>query len=139
MNWFTRKYIASAKPEEKEKYFNSQDFGGCCEHCEADHALAAVVSYENDSFGRESYIACQACAGKADDEADREEVVCYDCHARVQRKDSISWRWYDFYAAQGDTPLIICSSCVKKEKHQDRVKRDRQDAQAEEEYYTRYR
>lgn len=54
-----------------------------------------------------------------------------------QQRDTISWRWYDFYAAQGDEPLTVCKECLVKPKHVSRVKKDRADAAAEREYYSR--
>jgi len=42
-----------------------------------------------------------------------------------------NWKWYDFYAAQGDEPLRICYACQKLAKHKTRVRRDREDYNAE--------
>ena len=41
------------------------------------------------------------------------------------------WRWYDFYAPQGDEPLEICKCCWEAPKHQERMLRDRQNEDAE--------
>jgi hypothetical protein len=42
------------------------------------------------------------------------------------------WRWYDFYAAQGDEPYYICSLCWELPKHQTRMSNDRYNRQQEE-------
>lgn len=137
MNWFTQRNIKGLSLADKQKYFNSTDFGGSCDHCAADHALAHVVSYENDSFGRESYIMCARCYNEAVKYEQSREVVCHDCHRTVLRGDCISWRWYDFYAAQGDEPLIVCKTCSVGQKHKDRVANDERERRADDEFCSR--
>lgn len=122
MNWFTRTHISHLSLAQKQSKI--EEHGGC-DHVEADASLAHVVMFENDSFGREGHVACKVCEDKADEEEGKEAVVCHDCKQDKEKKDTIEWKWYDFYAAQGDEPLIICDCCRGKEVHQNRVARDR--------------
>lgn len=62
---------------------------------------------------------------------DYETEVCHDCKKPFFKKDGIEWKWYDFYAAQGDEPLSICNQCRKGETHRHRVERDRVDYEEE--------
>ena len=70
------------------------------------------------------------CTEKARDE-DEKNVCCHDCKAVVPRKVTIAWRWYDFYAAQGDIPITVCRDCQKAPRHPERMRRDREDYEAE--------
>lgn len=128
MNWFTRSFVSTVGISKKISFVEQH---GGCEHVQADPALLFAISYENDSFGREGYCQCEACFDAAQVEADEEEVVCFDCKTTVKAKDSVSWKWYDFYAPQGDEPLIICNTCQTKEKHRQRVARDQADYEHE--------
>lgn len=125
MNWFTRNYIQHRSKEQKEKIVAKLD--NACEHVEADSSLLFCISSENDSFGSESYGMCEQCLHALLAEEGEEDVVCHDCHQTFKQKDTISWRWYDFYAPQGDEPLIICKTCKTQEKHKARVYKDDQD------------
>lgn len=59
------------------------------------------------------------------------EVYCVDCKAVAFVKDTVTWRWYDFYAPQGDIPLVICKGCVGSELHHRRVLKDEEMARLE--------
>jgi len=133
MNWFTKEYAVGMALSKKIKLIQKTDCA--CEHLETNPELLHVVSYECDSWGREGYAMCKACADKAQEEVDDEEVHCQDCHQPVKKKDSIEWRWYDFYAPQGDEPRIVCHVCVNKEEHQERVRRDQIEREQESSYY----
>ena len=126
MNWFTKRYLKNL--DEKERLV--KEWGGC-EHVEVDPSCAHVCSYENDSFGSEGYVSCKACFEAAQEAEADEEVVCNDCKKLVKKKDAIEWRPYDFYAPQGDEPLIICNDCKSADHHVMRVRRDTEDAEAE--------
>lgn len=128
MNWITNTYCSVLPAEKKERLV--KEHGGC-EHVEENPSLLFRISRENDSFGSEAYCMCEACSNKADAEEDEEDVVCYDCQKTVKKKNSIEWRWYDFYAPSGDEPLIICDCCRKEEKHINRIRRDREDYEEE--------
>lgn len=128
MNWFTNKHMENATIEEKQEAL-SKECG--CEHVEADPSLLYKVVYECDSFGREGYCYCKACWEQAQEEEDERKVTCSDCKQTFKQKDTIEWKWYDFYAAQGDEPLTICKTCKSAEKHQERVRRDRADYEDE--------
>jgi len=98
-----------------------------CEHVQADPSLAYVVHKEADSFGPvDVYVCCQPC-----DEARervREEVEkrhCADCGAEKKLSETREWRWYDFYAAQGDEPVIVCVPCWSGPKHAARRAEDK--------------
>lgn len=130
MNWFTKRIILTSNPELKEKYFNSEEFGGCCKHCEEDHGLAYAVSYENDSFGRESYVMCEACSNKEDEQEDEELHTCHDCKKEVPYKHNRRWREWDFDPSDGGEPIHVCDECRKLPAHLERVRRDREDYEA---------
>ena len=132
MNWFVKKHNAIVGTSEDR-----------CEHLQ-DGVQSHTATEERDSFGGDGYYhLCEACANKAQEEEDNRTVVCKDCKSVVLSKDTITWTWYDFYAAQGDIPLVICKSCASGSKHQDRLDRDRRDYEQEfgvddvepEEYY----
>lgn len=124
MNWFTKSFVANVSLSKKQALAQEND---CCEHVENDNSQLAVVSYENDSFGREGYGMCQACFDKAEEQADEELHTCNDCKSEVPLKKGVMWKWYDFYAAQGDEPLFVCDCCRSLATHQARVKRDQAD------------
>jgi hypothetical protein len=123
MNWNTTTYIADLSAEQKQKY---ADQDSACEHVEVDINAATYILRENDSFGVVGSCAvCEACKNKAKEEEDNEEHVCHDCKQTKPQKDGIHWKWYDFYPAQGDTPLFICNCCKTQPTHLARVERDR--------------
>lgn len=125
MNQFKRAYIA-AKTLDQKKALLEQDAG--CEHVEKDLNLATTLRSEVDSMGPVStYLCCDACDAKAEEAEGNEEVGCDDCKNIVKRKDGIEWKWYDFYAAQGDEPYFICNTCRYLEKHRNRVAKDQAD------------
>jgi hypothetical protein len=97
----------------------------CCEKCEHVEAgeLAVAVFTETDTFGPVDWCAvCQACLDASEEELSLDQ--CHDCHEKVPNKDMLQWRWYDFYAPQGDEPLYICRSCWGKTPHQSRMEQD---------------
>lgn len=53
--------------------------------------------------------------------------VCCDCKTKIEPGTERKWRWYDFYAAQGDEPFIICAGCWDAPRHQWRMEQDRKD------------
>lgn len=123
MNWFTREYHGKDSFEMKKKLVE-QDGG--CEHVEADPNLVAYVRYEKDSFGPvSSHAVCEACDKLADEEEGNEIHTCTDCKQDKPLKEGVLWKWYDFYAAQGDEPLFVCNCCKKEPKHLQRVAADR--------------
>lgn len=128
MNWFTKSGVSHLDTDKKQALVTEH---GGCEHVEADASKLHLVSYENDPWGREGHCLCQQCAEKIAEAEDNEPRHCSDCNETKLAKEGAEWRWYDFYAAQGDKPLWICSSCRTAEKHQNRVARDREDYEAE--------
>lgn len=95
-------------------------------HKKLKHAVGYF--YERDSCGPVAqYIVCESCRVKCQEQEDNQEVVCHDCKQTVLVKNSIEWKWYDFYAPQGDEPIIICNDCRKLQKHIDRVAKDTRD------------
>lgn len=109
---------------------NNADF---CPHVSRRKLKHAVgFFYENDSMGPVSqYVVCENCRVKGEEEIDNTEEICWDCRKPVLTKDTIQWTPYDFYAPQGDEPLIICHECRKLPTHLERVERDRRDHDAE--------
>ena len=100
-----------------------------CDHCSEDDLSKAIgFSYEKDSFGYVgTEIVCQECKESQDKEAAKQETCCHDCNNKVKVGETTEWRWYDFYAAQGDTPLVICNNCWGESKHQVRMAKDSHD------------
>lgn len=131
MNWFTRRTLRGEFSTEEQAKKVVARYDGCCEHVEANPMLAFGVTAENDSFGSESYCMCEACWDKQTEEEEDEEHVCFDCKKKFKLKDGVLWKWYDFYAPQGDEPLPICNECAGKEKHLTRVRKDRADLEEE--------
>lgn len=130
MNWFTKSYVSSKTLENKKRIIDRSD--DCCEHVAADPALLFAVHRENDSFGSESTCLCEACSGKVTEEEEAEEHVCADCGATFTLESGgVLWKWYDFYAAQGDEPRPICGACRTSERHLARVRKDRADYEEE--------
>lgn len=129
MNWFTKSIIAPNTQEYKQARLNED---GGCDHVQQDINLAHAIHREMDSFGTVgSWVCCQPCHQAAADAEGEESRVCTDCSNVVKKKDGFLWRWYDFYAAQGDVPVFICNGCEGKDKHLNRVRRDNEDRQAE--------
>lgn len=122
MNWFTQTSMVDASLEAKKA---SVERWGGCEHVEANSALLHMVAYENDSCGREGMCLCAPCSAQAQAQKDAELVTCNDCKQEFKTVDTISWKWYDFYAAQGDEPVCVCKECRGKPAHQRRVQVDR--------------
>lgn len=127
MNWFTKENVSGLSLEKKQ----ALSIDNPCEHVEKDISLLTWVVKENDSFGSEATGLCKACFDEMKEAEQNEQVCCQDCKGTVLKKDSIEWRWYDFYAAQGDTPIVVCTVCQKEDKHALRVKNDQRDYEAE--------
>ena len=97
-----------------------------CEHLSVGDIAPQVVG-EQDSFGPVArYGMCEACYETYLEEQGEEKEICHDCGESKFMKDMFEWRWYGFYAPQGDEPLIICDECGQKPKHVNRVRRDRE-------------
>lgn len=128
MNWFTKSHVSTISLEKKQSLV--EEWGGC-EHVISDPSSLYTVSYENDSFGREGWCSCEACEHANEDKEGEEEVMCSDCKGTFKKKDTTEWRWYDFYAAQGDEALVLCETCRRAEKHVERKRRDAEDCEEE--------
>lgn len=103
-----------------------------CEHVESDSSLAYAVTGETDSFGPVTrFVLCRKCNDALQQEEAAEEVVCHDCKIPLKRGDSLEWRWYDFYAPQGDEPLVLCRECWGSPRHKARRERDKRERDAE--------
>lgn len=101
-----------------------------CEHVEEDQSLGVKYSMESDSFGPVGvYIQCEECFEHTK-EQDRHNT-CYDCG---EDKKTTQWKWYDFYAAQGDEALEICDDCWSEPKHTQRRQKDSYDEDQENNY-----
>lgn len=129
MNWFTRESIQN-KTDEDKKELIEQD--GACPHAEKDLNLAQILRSEKDTWGPvATFVCCLECDQKASEEEQKQIVVCHDCSGSFEKKDTIQWKWYDFYAAQGDQPLTICNTCRTRPTHRKRVEDDRADYEDE--------
>lgn len=135
MNWFTHRVIEGVSTELKAEYAAEDS---CCQHVEADPAVAYELSREMDSFGPVStHVMCKACSEAAEKAADEELIRCDDCGVEKPRKEVRTWKWYDFYAPQGDEPMEICTTCWSAEKHRERMRKDREDLEDELDSYER--
>lgn len=104
-----------------------------CEHVTKGTAKAFALFCEDDSFGPvHRYLACKACHDEEKAKDDASIVVCADCRGKKLKSQTRKWRWYDFYAAQGDIPTIICLDCWNKPAHQQRMAEDQEDRREEE-------
>ena len=102
------------------------DGADLCEHV-TENGLAKAVGYfyERDSFGFVSVlICCEECREEIKKAEDATLVCCFDCKKQVLQGQTVAWKWYDFYAAQGDEPYIICNECRVKDTHKARVAKD---------------
>ena len=103
-----------------------------CEHVERGEAEPVILHTESDSFGTVGgYAPCRSCEDKRREEEANETVVCRDCKEQKKRKETFQWKWYDFYAPQGDVPLTICFECRDKPTHKRRVQQDKWDREDE--------
>ena len=128
MNWIVKSF--------REVNQDDLDADFACEHVKAGDS--AHVNQERDSFGIVGQaVLCDACHEAAEAAEGEETDFCYDCGQEKKIKDVIYWRWYDFYAPQGDDPLCICRDCWSKDKHQRRMAKDAADREAEDDYYSR--
>lgn len=122
-NWFEK----STDPERMQKSLNS-GWGQGCEHVEKDNSLAYIMISEMDSFGGgESWIPCRTCYENDKEKEGEEMSGCQQCKQAKKKKEIREWRWYDFYAAQGDEPMRICEDCWGKPEHQRRMEQDRRE------------
>lgn len=95
-----------------------------CEHLNVGDVAPYMVG-EQDSFGPVARMGmCQECHDKYKEEQEQELEYCHDCGQEKPMKEMRQWRWYDFYAPQGDEPLMICDDCSVKDKHKERVRKD---------------
>lgn len=130
MNWFKHDYPTPGKLVVIDD--------AACEHCENDITQAFVIAKEMDSFGPvSSHVMCKACFAIAKEEEGKEKVTCMYCKETILKSASKEWRWYDFYAAQGDEPTVLCQACYDSPRHQSRMARDRQEYEEEMASYRR--
>lgn len=120
MTQFTNRYNVIVKDEYDH-----------CEHVKVGERAYRAV-YESDCCGTVGvYACCKECSENLDKQEDEELVTCDDCGQEFQRKDTSEWKPYDFYAPQGDEPMIICKACRIADKHLARCRKDRADYNAE--------
>lgn len=125
MNQMTTRNVEDKTIEQKQKLFNMD---GGCSHVEADMAKGYALLSETDSFGPvATCLVCKECADAEKKRVGEEECVCHDCKKKVKRSEGGTWKWYDFYAAQGDIPLFLCNPCFSLPNHRARVQRDNDD------------
>ena len=96
-----------------------------CDHVQAGTEGYAVFC-EDDTFGPVMRnVVCKPCYDEAQEELHYEP--CYDCKERKKHKEILQWKWYDYYAPQGDEPLYICTACWMLPKHEARMAADREE------------
>ncbi len=123
MNWTVRGVVKMT-----EQRVSSAD--EVCEHLHIGDT--AHVVGEQDSFGPVTrFYYCSECYEVARQREGEELEYCHDCGCEKPRSEVLAWRWYDFYAPQGDEPIMVCSDCRKKPKHLRRVAKDRADREWE--------
>lgn len=122
MNWLSR-----TSDLHEIRALLSQPESDLCEHVKADPASAVALFKEDDTFGPVvRYICCATCRDQQIKEEGEEKIACQDCGTVYTRKEVIFWKWYDFYAPQGDEPLVICRPCAQATRHKLRVSQDAQ-------------
>jgi len=115
-----------------------KDEGDKCMHVEKDATKAFAVHCEDDSFGPVlRNVVCEECFTKAEKASAEVLCTCSDCRKAVRAEDTREWRWFDFYAAQGDEPLVLCLGCWEAPKHLERMAEDRNSERSEDEYHAR--
>lgn len=57
-------------------------------------------------------------------------VVCDDCKREFPRAEVVTWKPWDFSASSGDEPFVICHGCRRAEKHQERLRLNRETSEA---------
>lgn len=129
MNWFTGALVGNFSDDKKAEKVSQLD--GVCEHVEQDSTKLYKINREHDSMGSESYGMCKECCDRSEEYEDNQEDTCHDCKGVFKMKELRAWKWYDFYAPQGDEPLLICDTCDQSEKHIERVRKDREDYEQE--------
>lgn len=125
MNW------ESARPFSSPSFFDDER-NESCEHVTADHSLAYFVLCEDDSFGPlVRYAVCQPCHAAWQLEEAAKVRSCADCHKEVTQDQGYEWKWYDFYAQQGDEALFVCKLCWCEPAHKARLAKDKADFEEE--------
>ena len=64
--------------------------------------------------------------------------TCNDCEKQAHHDQMGHWKWWDFSSNQADETLPICRECRKLPRHQERLKKDREDEKAEMEEQKRH-
>lgn len=101
-----------------------------CVHAQVDLSLGVKYSMESDTFGiLEVCVQCKTCF----EETKRQDRLNH-CHYCGAEKETDQWRWYDFYAPQGDVPLEVCSDCWDGPAHQRRISRDNDNYEMDRDY-----
>lgn len=99
-----------------------------CDHLKVGD-VATVVHNEDDSFGEVCRMAeCKECYDVTKAAEAIELHTCFDCGEDKPGSEMNKWRWYDFYAPQGDEPLDLCDTCLTMPKHRQRVQKDNESA-----------
>lgn len=132
MNWFVTVNIGGQSTDVKKRQAEQDS---SCGHVQKDPSLAVANLKEMDTFGPVgTHVVCAECYDQHLAAKGEETHVCKDCGQVHKASAGIAWRWYDFYAAQGDVALRICNPCRLLPKHQERVRRDREDYEADNSY-----
>lgn len=104
-----------------------------CKHVESGSPPYGLFK-EDDSFGPlVRYIVCFQCYNEEAERRLSEQHCCADCRQKVPLRGGILWRWYDFYAEQGDEAVFVCNACQLMPKHQARLADDAMRARREQE------
>ena len=119
MNWFVKWSV-------DEKSIDPR--ADLCPHVEEDVSKAFICHQETDSFGPVGqYVACKECNEELRKEEEEEKHHCRDCGNTVLMKNGRFWKWYDFYAPQGDEALFVCDECWTEPQHENRMERDNEE------------
>lgn len=102
-----------------------------CGHLKVgERAFNTVVESDTLAPSTESYHECEACYNSRMVEL----TNCPCCSRQIEVGDLREWRWYGFYAPQGDEPITLCVKCWDEPTHQRRIQRSREDMEWEQEY-----
>ena len=105
-----------------------------CPHvCAEDTSKGVGYFFERDSFGYVfTEIVCEECRVAQQKQIDESPCTCDDCKRSFPSKEVWAYKWYDFYAPQGDEPIMVCTECRGAQKHLDRLESDRRNREDDE-------
>lgn len=130
MNWFTFGQTSLCVGFERD---GGACEGGNCEHLKHEDQ-AFGQSSENDSFGSEVYLMCEACYNEFLVERRTEAVTCYCCKEEFPRNETVFYLQYDTESIPSERFRgQVCKVCEQGERHQNNLRRDKEECERDQE------